>query len=155
MREGIVMPTKAEQAATIADLTAKLAVQTTTTVKAAKKSSRTRKTTSKRIPLADRPIAPMTAGISMTRRPESADWGTDHALLRFHDSANTAHAIGTRLNPEDTTGLELVEEIKSYASANRVGKSKIRFDAVLGAWKGRADMFPPRLREIAGYKINS
>ncbi len=125
--------------------------------KAAKKAN-----SPKRTPLADRPIAPMTTGVSMERRPESFEgvggksaWGVDHALLRFHGEDDKPHAIGSRLNPEDEQGLAMVEEIKAYAAANRVGKSKVRFDASLGAWKGRADMFPTRLLKIAGYEVKS
>jgi hypothetical protein len=128
--------------------------------KAAAKSAKPAK--NKRIPLSDRPTAPLTTGVSMERRPESfegvggkAPWGVDHALLRFHGENDVCHGIGSKLDTADATGLELVEEIKSYAKANRVGNSKVRFDPSLGAWKGRADMFPPRLRKIAGYEIKS
>ncbi len=125
--------------------------------KAAKKASKP-----KRVPLADRPIAPWTTGVSMERRPESfegvggkAPWGVDHAFLRFHGENDAAHAVGCRLAEDDEAGLAMVAEIKDYAKANRVGNSKVRFDATLGAWKGRADMFPPRLRKIAGYEVKS
>ena len=139
-------------------------------LKAAKAEAKSAKAAKKpkRTLLADRPIAPLTTGVSMERRPESFEsvngkdpWGVDHALLRFHSDSGTegvdgpSHAIGSRLDPSDATGLEMVEEIKAYAAANRVGKSKVRFDATLGAWKGRADMFPPRLRTIAGYEIKA
>ncbi len=123
--------------------------------KATAKAAKSKKA-KKRVPASDRPMAPMTTGVSMERRPESAEWGVDHALLRFHsgEGDNTpAHAIGTRLNPDDATGFELRDEIMAYAKAHRVGKAKIRFDQNLGAWKGRADMFPPRLRTAAGYEI--
>ena len=107
----------------------------------------------KRTPLADRPIAPLTTGVSMERNPKSEDWGTDYAFLRFHGEDDKAHGIGTRLDPKDEAGLALVEEIKAYAKEHRVGNSKVRFDPKIGAWKGRADMFPPRLLTIAGYEI--
>jgi hypothetical protein len=124
--------------------------------RAAEKSAK-RASKPKRTPLADRPVAPMTTGVSMERRVESfggkSPWGVDHAFLRFHGDDNVAHPIGSKLDTNDTAGLELVQEIKDYAKANRVGNSKVRFDPSLGAWKGRADMFPPRLRTIAGYEI--
>ncbi len=125
--------------------------------KAAKKAK-----SPKRVPLADRPIAPLTTGVSMERRPESFEsiggksaWGVDHALLRFHGADDKPHGIGSRLSEDDTVGLEMVETIKAYAKANRVGNSKVRFDPSLGAWKGRADMFPPELRKVAGYEVKS
>jgi hypothetical protein len=133
--------------------------------KAATKAAKPAKT--KRIPLEDRPTAPMTTGISMERRSESFNdhtnakgkackaWGTDHALLKFHGADDAAHPIGCKLDTEDTVGLDLVKTIKAYAKANRVGNSKVRFDPVLGAWKGRADMFPPELRKTAGYEIKA
>ena len=134
-------------------------------LKTAKLEAKAKKSSGrKRVPLADRPIAPLTTGVSMERRPESFEgvngkspWGVDHALLRFHSDGEgePSHAIGSRLAENDEAGLAMVEEIKAYASENRVGKSKVRFDASLGAWKGRADMFPPRLRKIAGYEVKS
>ena len=133
-------------------------------LKSAKAEAKAAKTKGKRkrVPLADRPVAAMTTGVSMERRPESFEsvngksaWGVDHAFLRFHGDDDKPHAVGSRLDPEDTVGLEMVEEIKDYAKANRVGNSKVRFDPTLGAWKGRADMFPPRLRKIAGYEVKS
>jgi hypothetical protein len=102
-----------------------------------------------------RPLANHTTSVSMERRPESAEWRVDSAYLRFHGADDAPHAIGTRLDPEDTVGLELVKEIKAYAAENRVGTSKMRYDVKIGAWKCRADMFPPRLRDIAGYTIQT
>jgi hypothetical protein len=138
----------------------------TAALKAAKAATKAAKPAkNKRIPLEDRPTAPMTTGISMERRPESFEahtndkgkackaWNTDHALLRFHGDDNKAHPIGSKLNLEDTVGLELVKSIKAYAKANRVGNSKVRFDPILGAWKGRADMFSPEHRKTAGYTL--
>ena len=121
-------------------------------LKAARATAKAAKTT-KRVPLSDRPIAPLTTGVSMERRPESEAWGVDYAILRFHGADDQPHAIGSRLNPEDEAGLALVKEIKEYAKANRVGNSKVTFKPKLGGWTGRADMFPPRLLTIAGYEI--
>jgi hypothetical protein len=124
-------------------------------LKAAKAEAKAAKSAkNKRIPLADRPTAPFTTGVSMERREESEKWGVDHAFLRFHGVDDKPHAIGSKLDLGDEEGLALVKEIKEYAAANRVGNSKVRFDPSIGAWKGRADMFPPRLLTIAGYTIS-
>jgi hypothetical protein len=127
----------------VARLTAELKAAKAT-VKAAKKSKKPK-----------RPMAPHTTGILMERRKDSGAWGVDSAFLRFCGADDAPHAIGTRLDPEDTVGHELVTEIKTYAKEHTVGNSRMRFDVKAGAWKGRADMFPPRLREIAGYTIQA
>jgi hypothetical protein len=136
-------------------------------LKEAKAAAKTAKgSKSKRIPLADRPTAPLTCGISMERRNESFNdhtnakgkackaWGKDYALLKFHGDDNVSHAIGTKLDTADVEGLKLVEEIKAYAKA-QPGNSKVRFKPELGGWSGLATMFPPRLLVIAGYEVKS
>jgi hypothetical protein len=139
------MPTKAELEALVEHF-----MKDAKTAGAKVKSA---KATRKRTPRAEIPVANLTVGISMERRPQSAEWSVDHALLRFHDAEDKP--LRGRLSAEDTMGHELRKEIVAYAKAHRVGKAKIRFDVDLGAWKGRADMFPPRLLALAQYEIKT
>lgn len=163
--KGVVMPkqpTKAQLTELLATARADLAEAKSNT-KSAHKATKGKRT--KRIPLENRMVAPFTCGISVERRNESFNdhtnakgkkckaWGVDHIFLRFLGEDDEPHPIGSRLDPEDTQGWELRGEINTYAKANRVGNSRVRFDEVIGAWKGRADMFPPELLKICDYKI--
>jgi len=77
-------------------------------------------------------------------------WASEYSELRFCDANGNGHPLGHALRDDDVLGKELVEEIKAYAQANRVGNSKIRYNRKIGAWVGRTDMFPARLRKLAG-----
>ena len=77
-------------------------------------------------------------------------WASEYSELRFCDANGNGHPLGHALRDDDVLGKELVEEIKTYAQANRVGNSKIRYNRKIGAWVGRTDMFPARLRKLAG-----
>jgi len=118
-------------------------------VQTARKSARKApKRKTKRVPAEDRPFAPLTKGISMALNPKSATWAEDYAFLRFHGEDNEPHPIGCRLDPNDTVGHELRDEIMAYARAQGC---KARFKAEIGAWHAPVRAFPPRLRKIAGF----
>ncbi len=118
------------------------------------KAAKTEETKTKRATKRSKiPMANHTDSIAMERRPESAKWGVDHALLRFCDAESKP--LSGRLDPEDTTGQEYRLRIVEYAKEHRVGNSKLRFDTKLGAWKGRADMFPPEFLDACEYVIET
>lgn len=159
------MPTKRELEALLATARTELAEAKSNTKIARKESKGRKRGKAKRIPLENREVAPLTCGISIERRNESFNdhtnakgkkckaWGVDHIFLRFLGEDDEPHPIGSRLDPEDTVGWEIRGDINTYAKANRVGNSKVRFDETIGAWKGRADMFPPELLAVCDHKI--
>lgn len=89
-----------------------------------------------------------TTGFSIDRDPRSDEFGIEYGILRFLDDDDKPHTGALR--EDDTLGKELIEEIKSYAKANAVGRSRVRYNRALNAWTGRMDMLPARLRKLAG-----
>ena len=92
--------------------------------------------------------ANVTEAFSLTRDPRSDEFGVEYGVLEFLDGNDKPHTGALR--EDDTLGQELIAEIKSYAHENAVGRSKIRYNRKLNAWTGRMDMFPARLRKLAG-----
>jgi hypothetical protein len=88
-----------------------------------------------------------TESFTLVRDPRSDEFGVEYGILAFCDAEGNAHSGALRV--EDTLGHELIEEIKSYARANAVGRAKIRYNRSINAWTGRMDMFPARLRKLA------
>ena len=76
------------------------------------------------------------------------EWAQGYSELAFCDAEGNPHTGALR--EDDALGHELIEEIKSYAKANAVGRSKMRYNRAIGAWVGRTEMFPARLRKLAG-----
>ena len=79
---------------------------------------------------------------------EGCEWASDYAELAFCDAEGKAHTGALR--EDDTLGNELRAEIKDYAKANPIGRSRVRFNRKINAWTGPLAMFPPRLRKLAG-----
>ena len=92
--------------------------------------------------------ANLTEAFTLTRDPRSDEFGVEYGVLAFCDAKG--EALSGALREDDTLGHELIEEIKSYAKANAVGRSRVRYNRKLNAWTGRMDMFPARLRKLAG-----
>lgn len=90
----------------------------------------------------------LTESFTLSRDPRSDEFGVEYGVLAFCDAEGNAHTAALR--EDDSLGKELIEEIKSYARANAVGRSKIRYNRSINAWTGRMDMFPARLRKLAG-----
>ena len=104
------------------------------------KATKARKTTPE--------TANVTGGFELTRDPRSDEFGVEYGFLKFLDGDENAHS--GKLREDDTLGHELVEEIKSYAKAHAVGRSRMRYNVSEGRWQGRMDLFPARLRKLAG-----
>ncbi len=79
---------------------------------------------------------------------EGCEWASDYAELAFCDSDGKAHSGALR--EDDVLGKELIAEIKSYAKANAIGRSRVRYNRKINAWTGPLAMFPARLRKLAG-----
>lgn len=90
----------------------------------------------------------VTEQFTLTRDPRSDEFGVDYGILSFCDAEGNAHSGALR--EDDTLGKELIDEIKTYAKANAVGRARIRYNRKINAWTGRMDMFPERLRKLAG-----
>ena len=90
----------------------------------------------------------LTESFTLSRDPRSDEFGAEYGILAFCDAEGNGHTAALR--EDDTLGKELIEEIKSYAKANAVGRSRIRYNRSINAWTGRMDMFPARLRKLAG-----
>ncbi len=79
---------------------------------------------------------------------EGCEWASDYAELAFCDAEGNAHTGALR--EDDVLGKEMIEEIKSYAKANAIGRSRVRYNRKINAWTGPLAMFPARLRKLAG-----
>ena len=90
----------------------------------------------------------VTESFLLSRDPRSDEYGVDYGILAFCDAEGGAHTAALR--EDDVLGHELIEEIKTYAKTNAVGRAKIRYNRKINAWTGRMDMFPARLRKLAG-----
>lgn len=88
------------------------------------------------------------AGTPEGTNARGEDWASKYAELAFCDAEGNAH-VGA-LREDDVLGIELREEIKSYAKANPSGRSRMRFNRKIGAWTAPLVMFPPRLIKLAG-----
>jgi hypothetical protein len=92
--------------------------------------------------------AELTEAFTITRDPRSDEFGVEYGILAFCDA--NGNALKGALREDDTLGRELIAEIKDYAKANAVGRSRVRYNRALNAWTGRMDMIPARLRKLAG-----
>ena len=90
----------------------------------------------------------VTDAFTLTRDPRSDEFGSEYGILAFCDAEGNAHTAALR--EDDVLGKELIEEIKTFARENAVGRAKIRYNRKINAWTGRMDMFPTRLRKLAG-----
>ncbi len=90
----------------------------------------------------------LTESFTLERDPRSDEFGQEYGILAFCDSEGNAHTGALR--EDDTLGKEMIEEIKTFAKANAVGRAKIRYNRSINSWTGRMDMFPARLRKLAG-----
>ena len=79
---------------------------------------------------------------------EGCEWAADYAELAFCDAEGNAHTGALR--EDDALGQELIAEIKTYAKANAIGRSRVRYNRKINAWTGPLAMFPARLRKLSG-----
>ena len=79
---------------------------------------------------------------------EGFEWASDYAELAFCDAEGNAHTGALR--EDDTLGKNLIEEIKTFARENAIGRSKVRYNRKINAWAGPLAMFPARLRKLSG-----
>jgi hypothetical protein len=112
------------------------------------KVNKGRKTAKGKTPKRALTVANVTEAFTLTRDPRSDEFGVEYGILAFCDA--NGNALVGKLAEDDTLGRELIAEIKDYAKANAVGRSRIRYNRKLNAWTGRMGMFPARLRDLAG-----